>query len=115
MAQLPLQHDLFIYRGDTFRQSITLQTGGLPVDLTTAQITAQCRIDTELRSRLVFDFTIVEIDFTLGKFKLVAEATKTENLRKGIYVWDLQIVIGGEPKTWLTGELELSPDVTRAA
>lgn len=113
MAQLPLQYDLVVYRGDSFERTITLKSGGDTVDLSTAEIDAQCRLNRELTARQIFAFSIEEIDFEEGRFKIKLAPSDTAKVRDGTYAWDLQVKQNGDVVTWLSGDLELSPDVTR--
>lgn len=113
---LPYKYDLSVYRGDTFRRTITLKQNGVAVNLTGSTIRAQARRSAAGNAAIVLEFTIENFSPTLGKFDLVIPATTTKTLNLQLIPYDLEVVgADGTTTTWLAGNLTITADISRAA
>lgn len=107
---LPTKYDFQIYRGDYFTKEFRfydLDSDGnkIPLDFTNAIVKSQCRDSTDIKSKLIFEFTV-------GVFENVITITllpnQTQLIEPGSYVYDLQI----NDNTKLFGKIKIVGDVT---
>lgn len=74
-------------RGDTFELQIDLSLSGQVEDI--SGWTIRCDLK-DLQGNLIKSFSPQEIDYTLGKFLLLASASETENWPIGALRFDLE-------------------------
>lgn len=111
---LPYKYDLTMYRGDSFRRTITLKQGGVAVNLTGCTVKAQVRRSAAANAAIVFSFTIENLTPLLGKFDLVVEPAVTATLNIQLCPYDLEVTSAdGTVTTWLAGNVSVVADVTR--
>lgn len=96
---LPARVDLDAYHGDTY-----VQTFLLPVDLTGATIAAEARN----RAGDVTELSVEVTDAPTGRIDLGLPA----DFPYGPYVYDIEVIAGGEVRTWVRGNLRVERDVT---
>lgn len=108
----PAPLDLTHYRGDDFDLSITLKAGGVPLDLTGRTIVATVRDGRDMESALLATFTIVNADTLTddGVVQLHLDGAVTLDFPI-IAAWDLKVLTGTSPKTYVSGQFETDPDV----
>jgi hypothetical protein len=108
-----LQYDLTLYAGDSFSASVTWKDStGAIVDFTGGTGTGQIKA-AKADTTSVEDFTV-----TLGKvaknitFSLTAAEVAALTLRQKYY-YDIQITTGSNIRTYISGTLKTTADVTR--
>lgn len=103
---LPVIHHLSAYRGDTWSQVFRLVKDGAPEDLTGATVESEARSPSGTITALV----ITVEDAADGRIKL----EMPPDFLAGSYQYDVEVTKGGEVKTWIRGNLSLTPDVTNS-
>jgi hypothetical protein len=111
---LPLINNITLYRGDDFSYPVTIQVGGVALNLTGATILSQIKVTTEDATPAV-SFTVGSIVAASGQFTLSLTGTQTAALTALLSggVYDVQITLGGVNTTYLAGSVTLTKDVTR--
>jgi hypothetical protein len=111
---MPSQFDISVYRGDTWRQQITLWADAAktqPVDLTGATVKAEVR--DKAMGKLLFSFACT---VTLPNIVEVGLDAAVSGALTGKGVWDLQVTFsGGDVRTFLVGAVKVVADVTDSA
>jgi hypothetical protein len=106
--------NIVLYKGESFALVVELDDNtGAAVNLTSATITAQCKVKSTNTTLFSFS-TAINAPATDGKFTLSLPAATTSGLtpQKGL-VYDVKIAwAGGDTKYWLGGEVELIDTVT---
>lgn len=101
----PAVYNITIPQRATFRQYFDL-----PIDCTGHSIASQ--VWDEKRRNKVIEFDIEWDDQAQGKFYLVADHTKTVNMKKD-GEWDLMVIYAnGERDYWVEGQAILDPGYT---
>lgn len=112
----PVNQDITIRRGDTFRLRFKAKAGGVPINLTGYTFLAQIRTSEDATTALA-SFSASIIDATAGIFEIVLSAATTAALPTDttrLGVWDLQwTTAGGDVNTLVTGVAHLKSDVAR--
>ncbi len=103
-VQNPAPWDLNIYQGDTFDLRLTLTRNEDPIDLSSAVVTA--RVKDKLG--VLYNFTVVE-KRNDGFLHIRLPAVSTTLIGGGM--WDLQIEVGGNVRTYLRGRVNVVKDV----
>ena len=102
-------------RGDDWEITGTLSASGSPIDLTTATVTAQMR--RTIGSSVAATFTVTVTSAATGEISLALSDTITEGIDPGIYLFDVQVVIGVVTTTYgndgAPWRLAVIGDVTR--
>jgi len=106
--------DLCAYRGDSgrFRVSVTDATTQGPIDISAATWDADIRKtadDTELAGT----FTVEPVAGQTNSVDVILTAAVSATLDAPPYVWDLEMTLGTEVTTLLTGGLTVTKDVSR--
>ncbi len=121
MSNLPARYDLVLYQGDTFSQDFTLastrevdgQEGEpVPLDLTGATVSAQIRRRATSEEPLAV-FIGQVVDPLAGLLRLRLDAEQAARLIGTEGVWDLQVDVAGTRRTWVAGNVTITPEVTR--
>lgn len=108
---LPKKYDFQIYRGDYFTKEfrfydLDLDGNKIPIDLTGAIVKSQVRESTDIKAKLIFEFSI-------GVFENIITITllpsQTQLIEPGSYVYDLQV----NDNTKLFGKIKIIGDITR--
>lgn len=103
-----------IYKGETFSVLVELDDAdGTAINLTSATITAQCKVKSTNANLFSFN-TSIQSPATDGKFTLSLPAATSATLtpQKGL-VYDVKIAwSGGDTKYWLGGDVEILDTVT---
>lgn len=111
----PGTRNLSLYAGDTEKFNIAITAGGSPVDLTGWTGKAEIR-PTRGSATLIATFTTtISSTPTDGTLVIALSKVQTAALPVGdsIGVWDLQMTApGGDVKTFLTGSVSVTQDVT---
>lgn len=108
---LPNKYNLTHYRGDAFKRTIRfLSAPATPIDLTGRTILAQVRESTELDAAELFSFVLTRDDPN-GEVEISLLPATTKLVEAGKYAYDIQI----DDTTYLYGDFDLVPDVSRAA
>lgn len=101
-------------RGDDWSIPGTLESGGAPVNLTGATVTAMLRPSVE-SSTLTETFTVTVNDATAGTVTLSLTDAETALIKPGTYAYDIQVVLAGVTTTYGAGsKLTVLGDATRA-
>jgi hypothetical protein len=110
---LPEIVHLALYRGDDFGPwQITAKVGVVPIDLTDYSIKAQIR-QTQDASTILATFLCTITDAPNGVFTIEMDDAQTAALPKSSK-WDLQLTDSGmRTRTFMTGNVSVTPDVTR--
>jgi hypothetical protein len=103
---LPQNVNLIAYHGDTWSQQFQFVESGVPLDLTSATITAEARGTNGLELQLP---TGIVGAATNGTISIGLPAT---GVLIDLYDYDIQIVKAGNTVTWVNGRLQVRPDVT---
>ncbi len=123
MANIPLSQSLYIWQGQTFNDSITLNQAGstTPLNLTGATFEMLVRVD-EQDSTVLLELNTTNGGIVLSSpttgtfnFNLSAEATyglPTSNMLQ-IWPYDLMMTLGGTTTCVMRGGLVVTPAVTR--
>lgn len=112
-GSLPANWDIVAYRGDPIQFYIKIkdQATGNPVDISTMTPKAQLR--TSYSDPSAVDF-VCSLTGDPGVVRIFMSSSVTKDLLPGAYIYDIQLTDGsGENKTYLTGDVTISPDVTR--
>ena len=103
---------LSVYAGDTFSQTFTFKEDGSAIDLVDAgwsSWTAQYRKNAN--STTAVSFTVDASAAATGQITISLSAAQTATLDSGVF--DLQATQGSVVRTWVTGGINWSKDVTR--
>lgn len=107
---LPVTVDLTAYRGDSFVQTLRLLEGGVPYDLTGAELESEARSLTGSPGELVVALEVaVAADPTTGEFTIELPAPPPP---AGVYRYDVEETKAGKVTTWIRGELTVDRDIT---
>ncbi len=89
---------IVVTRGDTKKISTTIVDGAdNPVDLTGGVITLTVKTDWGgLDKNIVFQQVATLIDAINGDIEFILSSIDTKNIKKGIYVYDIEINLSGE-------------------
>lgn len=111
------RHNIEIEQGATWSLLLRYRTEpDTPVDLTGATARMQVRATYESDVALISLTTEngrISIAEQSGEIALSIEATATEALPAGLYVYDVEVVRGASVARLLAGRAKVSPEVTR--
>ena len=104
--------------GDTWDgiNTITLKSRGLSIDLSNCIINIQVRSYTNLASPVVFEFSTLDNSILIISpiDGIINIPSQIIDIPVGNYKYDLQIIFpSGIKKTYLTGNWEILPSITR--
>lgn len=97
-------------RGDAVAFPLTIKEGGVAVDITGR--TYQAQIRRRPNAALAAEVTVTATDAVHGVLAVVLDEDRSQAL-SGIYSWDFQQTVGGQPRTLLAGSWTVDDDVTR--
>lgn len=110
LAAMPANQDLVIYKGDYVELLVTItDTQGVAVDLTGAVPKAQLK--TSYADQDPIDFTCTATGDP-GDVLIFLSSVKSSALVPGDYIWDFQVTISGETRTYLAGDVTVMNEVT---
>lgn len=116
--ELPVNIDIVLYRGDTFKRVISYKnkatptSTAVPVDLTGYVIRGAVK-RTRTASEAKFNLTVSNRNDVEGTFTIAFPEAIIEPLRLSSLVYDLELVSSsGEITTLFTGNITLNLDVT---
>ena len=104
---LPIRYDLFVKRGEDFRQVIQIDG----VDLTEAEAASQVR-PTPGSEELTQDITCT-VDAEAGTVTMSLTAEETEVIPAGKYEYDIYLIIAGQKTFPIEGRFTVLESVTR--
>lgn len=109
---MPVYHDLYCYRGQTFRQSLYFKENGSPIDLTGNTFKA------EVRPMENSPILTAEMNVTLwakdGTVVLMIPAEVTATFQKGFGYWDLKATDEhGDVQYWIKGKFIVNGRITQ--
>lgn len=108
---IPVNQDLYCYKGQTFSQNLYFKQSGHPYDLTNYTVKSQVR-PSENSKTLIAEFDC-SIDTELGRISLYLSNETTAALPDGAYAWDLKTIDGNDAvKYWVRGKFIVSGRVT---
>ena len=113
MANLPVNQDLTIYKGQAWNRNLRFEyeKSGDTYDLTGFLARAQIRAR-ENADALVAEF-IVNVVGSEGLVSLALTHQQTEQLLPGVYYWDLKLTKpNDQPKYWIRGKVHIIGRVT---
>lgn len=99
------QHDIRIYRGDSYSMTLEFMNGSDPVNIT-APVLAQIRKSENLSSGVIATFNA---EVTGNRVVLTLEPADTQSVAAGMYRYDVQV---GD-KTKIFGRVEIIGDISR--
>lgn len=108
----PERYDYKIARGDDFADVITIQEGGVAVDVSSRTYTAQVRRTSE--GPVVAAMSVNMAEAASGEVGIAIANTVTAGM-SGDYVYDFQQSTGGVIRTLMAGKFVVARDVTRAS
>lgn len=114
---IPSEYNTGIVRGDYFQEKFTLSINGSPVDLTDCPIRIQVKtLSNVLLAQYVSDSDIyvsgITLDETSDTFIWTILSEETVTFKPGTYMYDIEITIGGKPRTYVKGQFQVERDVT---
>lgn len=115
---LPGDYPLTVYRGDTkdYTLEFTETTGGAAVNLSGWTWLAEVRSTRDEPDPVTATFTVDSSDAATGVLVVTLPAVESAKLvtdaGRATYYWDLQGTDGGVVKTWLTGKVKVTGDVS---
>ncbi len=101
---LPVTANLIAYHGDSWSQTFRLLQGDQPVDLNGIGVSSRCKGS----DGQTYDMLLWIDDPTGGVFHIAIPAEAGPDL----YSYDIEMVDAGAVTTWITGRLQIRPDVT---
>lgn len=109
-ASLPSNHDLVIYKGDYVELFVTIKdVAGVPITLTGA--TPKAVLKSDYNDRVPTEFTST-LTGNPGEVSLVLNSAQTASLLPGSYIWDFQVTIGTQTRTYIAGDVTVINEVT---
>ena len=107
---LPTNNDLVLYKGDYVDLFVTIKDSlGIAQDISSSTPKAQLKAD--YGDRMPIDFTCSLTGVT-GQVRIFLGSEITKDLLPGSYIWDFQITIGGQTRTYLAGDVTVYNEVT---
>lgn len=110
---LPARLDIKLWRGDTVLVPVQIKESGAPANVTGRTYKAQVRREAD--GPVVASFTVDSTAAATGVIGLNLNASTTEALAPGSYIWDLEQKTAGSVRTLLAGHVEVRGDVSRDA
>ena len=104
MSDLPVTVNLDAYEGDDWSQTFRFKTNTTPVDLSSASVLSECRGP----GAQMFQIPTNLANASQGEVTLMLP----EGIKAGSYYYDVQVTLNGLITTWVTGKLNISPEVT---
>jgi hypothetical protein len=104
MAELPVTVNLDAYEGDDWFQTFRFKEDTTPVDLSSAQVRSECRGP----GAALFEMPTNLGNASGGEVTLMLP----EGIKAGSYYYDVQVTLSGQITTWVTGKLNVKPEVT---
>lgn len=104
---LPAKATLQAYQGDTWAQTFRFLDDGVPLDLTTATVTAWARETTGAVHELAVTVGPAAGEVTIG--------FADDPLPRDVYDYDVEVIKGGAVRSWVRGRLQVLRDVTNEA
>lgn len=114
MLNGPTEHDLEIYKGDDFEETLEFESSpGVPLDLTGWSGKAQCRTRRKRSATLIVEFTVTIPTPANGQVILTLTDTQTEAITRAKGYWDLMLTDDSDiNETYAYGEVIFVPTVT---
>ena len=107
------KHNIHIDQGTTFSHNFVVKNAaGTAIDLTGYTGRGQLRLEYTATSK--YDFTVSIPLPTTGTVNVAMTAAETEEVPKGQYVYDIEIVSGSTVHRIVQGNATVYPEVTRA-
>lgn len=108
---LPVNHDLVIYKGDTFELLVNIKdVSGNAIAVTGS--TPKAVLKTDYSDRMPTPFTVTTTA-TPGQLLVSLTAAQTKALLPSSYIWDLQVsYASGMVRTYITGDVTVLNEVT---
>lgn len=119
-STLPGTFDIEAYRGDTKEWTAEFaDDDAAAVDMSAWTWLAQVRSSRDEPDSVIATFTVDDTDADSGTLVITLPADESANLvttdGKATYYWDLQGTSGSVVKTWLTGKVKVTGDVSVTA
>ncbi len=111
-AYQPAVYNTGILRGDTFSESFTFATGGVPLDLTGASVRIQLR---NRSGGVIGSFengSGIEAAQDGGAIVWTIEGSQTAAYAPGLYQYDIEVTTGSTVRTYLSGSFTVQKDIT---
>jgi hypothetical protein len=102
-------------QGSTFTRTLTYKIDDSPVDLTGYEARLQVR-EYHYSDDFVVNLTDndgITLGGSAGTIDIVIDATTTQDLVPGSYVYDLELVVGSTVTRLVEGKFTVTPEVTR--
>ena len=104
---LPVTHNLFVYRGDTWSQVFRLTRDGAPENLAGATVESEARAP----DGTLTDLVIVVEDVDEARIRL----SLPPGFPPSSYQYDVEVTLAsGDVTTWIKGSLMVMRDVTNS-
>jgi len=109
-AYIPGEYHTGVVRGDTFSETMSFTTGGVPLDLADSQV----RIQLRTRSGEVVASLAVGSGITVAGnvMSWTIEGAVTAEFAVGQYQYDVEVTTGGTIRTYATGGFTIQKDIT---
>lgn len=110
IGALPTNNDLVIYKGDYVELFLTLKDStGFPQNITGAVPKAQLKSDYTDPTPIDFNCTLTGVP---GQIRIFLGSEVTKDLLPGSYIWDFQVTVGSQTRTYLAGDVTVYNEVT---
>jgi hypothetical protein len=113
---VPGKYNMVCPQGATFVKQLTYSIDDVPVNLTGYTARMQVRethSSTTIVVELTTENTLITLGGSLGTINLTIPATTTEDILAKDYVYDLELVSGGNVYRIIEGKFIVTPEVTR--
>lgn len=110
---MPANFDMKIYKGDYVELFIIVEdSASNPLDLTGLVPRSNLRLNYFDEAAVSFTCTLTGV---AGEVRIYLPSSASRNLAVGSYIWDFEIVKpNGDSRTYLTGDVEVLNEVTKA-
>jgi hypothetical protein len=113
---VPGKYNMLCPQGATFTKQLTYSIDDVPVNLTGYTARMQVR-ETHASAIVIVELTtensLISLGGSLGTINLTIPATTTEDFLAKDYVYDLELVSGGNVYRIIEGKFTVTPEVTR--
>ena len=115
-AYKPGIYNTGVVRGDFFSETFVMVVDDVPLDLSAAAIRSQFRDSSS--GDLIREFStsagdiVIDTSGDANAFTWSIEADVTRDFATGAFVYDVEITIGGRPRTYIKGMFTVLQDTT---
>lgn len=109
---MPVEHDLYCYRGQSWKKSLYFEIGNQPLDL--SGVTARAQIRPSENNPILTAEMNCTINEGEGKMVLALSPDETTKIKPGTYCYDVKVIDGlGDVTYYIYGKFIVKGRVTR--